>query len=229
MDDDALGTPFRSKTSLDEDTSLYAIPAKQDHSKSYTKLIIVSIMCLVFITGEIVGGIISHSISVISDATHLITDFIGFILSFVFLYYSSKNPDEQKSFGFHRLEIIGAIANLFIIWAVAFFLIIESTSRIVNKEFVQEPKIMLIVAGGGLLVNIGMYFVLHSGGGHSHGLGQECTHSHSAPAVIPSAIAEQPEFEVMQEEMDTEINKSAIKGEDTGAEQHNHQNCNHDP
>lgn len=103
MEDNTLHYQLRSKTSVDEDNTLYAIPAKQDHSKSYTKLFIVSVMCLIFITGEIVGGILSHSISVISDATHLITDLIGFILSFVFLYYSSKHPDNEKSFGFHRL------------------------------------------------------------------------------------------------------------------------------
>jgi zinc transporter 2 len=181
MDDQPeIQSPLQSKQSIEEDNLLFNIPVQQDHSGSFRKLIIVSIMCIMFIAGEIIGGIISHSISVISDATHLITDLIGFILSFVFLYYSSKHADDQKSFGFHRLEIVGALANLFIIWIVALFLIVESTSRIINKEFVEQPLIMLIVAGGGLMVNIGMYFVLHSGtGGHSHGLGQECTHSHS--------------------------------------------------
>jgi Co/Zn/Cd efflux system component len=38
---------------------------------------------------------------------------------------------------------------------------------------------MLITAGGGLIVNIGMYFILHSGGSHSHGLGQKCEHDHA--------------------------------------------------
>lgn len=118
------------------------------------------------------GGIIANSIAVISDAMHLITDFFGFILSFVFLYYSSKKSTNHKSFGFHRLEVVGALANLFIIWAVALFLFVESTTRIINKEFVQQPRVMLIVAVSGLCVNICMYFVLHSGGGHSHGLGQ---------------------------------------------------------
>lgn len=96
-------SPLQSKASIEEDLLLFRIPPQQDHSRSFTKLIIVSIMCVLFIAGEIVGGIISHSISVISDATHLITDLIGFILSFVFLYYSSKHADDQKSFGFHRL------------------------------------------------------------------------------------------------------------------------------
>ncbi len=178
---DSLQVPLTQTISIKEDEQLFKLPKQADHTQNYRKLLMVSILCVIFITGEVVGGIISHSISVISDATHLITDLIGFILSFVFLYYSSKHATSYKSFGYHRLEIIGAVANLFIIWAVALFLIIESTSRIVNKEFVQEPRIMLIVAGGGLLVNIGMYFILHSGG-HSHGLGKECEHDHGNPS-----------------------------------------------
>lgn len=67
------------------------------------------------------------------------------------------------------MEVIGALGNLFIIWALAVFLFYEATNRIIDKEFVEEPIAMLIVAGVGLLINIIMYFVLHTGG-HSHGL-----------------------------------------------------------
>jgi zinc transporter 2 len=102
---------------------------------------------------------------------------VGFIVSFVFLYYSDKASNKKNSFGFHRMEVVGALANLFIIWCIAIFLLYEATVRIINKEFVDDPKVMLIVAGGGLAVNIVMYFVLHTGqGGHSHGLGQKCEH-----------------------------------------------------
>ena len=79
------------------------------------------------------------------------------------------------SFGYHRMEVLGALGNLFIIWALALFLIYEATKRIINKQFVKEPIVMLIVAGVGLPVNIIMYFILHSGSSHSHGLmSDEC-------------------------------------------------------
>ena len=77
------------------------------------------------------------------------------------------------TFGYHRMELMGALGNLFIIWGLAFFLIYEATLRIINKEFVKEPLAMLIVAAAGLPINIIMYFVLHSGGSHSHGLMSE--------------------------------------------------------
>mgnify|MGYP000863080843 CR=1 FL=1 len=156
---------------------LYRIPKKTDNAKNYCKLIIVIVISVVFIGGEILGGVLSNSISVISDATHLFTDLVGFIVSFVFIYYSDRASDKKISFGFHRMEVIGALANLFIIWCVTVFLLYEATLRIINKEFVEDPKVMLIVAGGGLVINIIMYFVLHTGpGGHSHGIGQKCSH-----------------------------------------------------
>ena len=133
-------------------------------------------MASIFITLEIIGGIISNSISVISDATHLITDVIGFVLSFVALYYSRKKSNTKNSFGFHRVEIIGAVINLFTIWSIAVYLLIEATTRVINKSYVENPKIMFYVAVGGLGVNIIMFFILHSGGSHSHGLGQKCDH-----------------------------------------------------
>ncbi len=85
------------------DRKLYRIPKKTDNSKNYCKLIVVILISFVFIGGEIVGGVVSHSISVISDATHLITDLVGFLVSFIFLYYSDKKSNHKNSFGFHRM------------------------------------------------------------------------------------------------------------------------------
>lgn len=112
---------------------MYKPPPKEDSSGNYKKLIIVIIISFVFITGEFVGGYISGSISVISDAFHLLTDLLGFIVSFVFLWFAKKKPDERMSFGYHRMEVNGALGNLFIIWALAIFLIYEATLRIIEK------------------------------------------------------------------------------------------------
>ena len=82
------------------------------------------------------------------------------------------------TFGYHRMELIGALGNLFIIWTLAIIMLMEATTRIIDKEFVAEPLAMLIVGGGGLVVNIIMFFVLHSGS-HSHGLmAESCSHDH---------------------------------------------------
>ena len=90
-------------------------------------------MTVIFVVGEFVGGYISNSISVISDAFHLVTDLVGFVVTFVFIYFSRKRPNSVMSFGYHRMEIIGALGNLFIIWALGAFLYYESTMRIIDK------------------------------------------------------------------------------------------------
>lgn len=148
---------------------LYKPPPAEDYSSNFCKLYIVIAISFVFIAGEFVGGYISGSISVISDAFHLVTDLIGFGISYLFIYFSRKEPTEKMSFGYHRMELLGALGNLFIIWFLAIFMFYEATVRIINKEFVAEPVAMLIVGVAGLAINIIMYFVLHSGS-HSHGL-----------------------------------------------------------
>lgn len=113
--------------------NIYKPPPKDDNSTNYKKLIIVIVISFFFISGEFIGGYISHSISVISDAFHLVTDLLGFVVSFVFLWFSKKKPNKKMTFGYHRTEIIGALGNLFIIWTLAFFFLYEATNRIINK------------------------------------------------------------------------------------------------
>jgi Co/Zn/Cd efflux system component len=58
---------------------------------------------MVFIAGEVIGGTIAGSIAIISDAIHLVSDLVGFIFTFVFLYLSKKVMNERVSFGYHRM------------------------------------------------------------------------------------------------------------------------------
>jgi len=69
---------------------LYKPPPAEDYSGNFCKLYIVIAISFVFIAAEFVGGYISGSISVIADAFHLVTDLIGFTISFVFIYISRR-------------------------------------------------------------------------------------------------------------------------------------------
>ncbi len=114
-----------------------------------------------------------------SDAIHLVSDTIAFVFSFLFLYLSKKPPTSKMTFGYHRMELFGALANLFIIWFLILFVAYEATLRVFDKAFVEKPFVMLIAAGGGLIVNIVMYKILHGGASHSHGLlADGCSHDH---------------------------------------------------
>lgn len=157
--------------------AIYKPPPAEDYSKNYGKLTLVIIISFLFVAAELTGGIISGSIAIISDAFHLVTDFIGFILSFAFIHLSRRKPTAKVSFGFHRMELVGALANLFIIWLLAVMMIVEATDRIINKVYVKKPYFMLLFAIGAFFINVIMYFILHGGSEHSHGLMSE-PHSH---------------------------------------------------
>lgn len=65
------------------------------------------------------------------------------------------------SFGYHRAEVIGALASIFLIWGLTGILLYEAIIRVINKEIVKDPLIMLITAGFGLCCNLIMAKILH--------------------------------------------------------------------
>jgi cation diffusion facilitator family transporter len=91
------------------------------------------LISFVFIGSEIAAGIISNSIAIISDAIHLITDLVGFVFSFLFLYLSKKEPTSKMTFGYHRMELLGALSNLFIIYVLLLFVVFEASERIIAR------------------------------------------------------------------------------------------------
>jgi zinc transporter 2 len=121
---------------------------------------------------EVVGGLISGSLAILSDAAHMLSDFSGFAISMISIVISRNKPTYKLSYGYHRAEILGALCSILLIWGLTIWLVYEAIMKIYNKEKVDDPLIMLIVAIIGLICNIAMGHVLHSAGGH-HG------HSHS--------------------------------------------------
>lgn len=140
------------------------------------KLIIASILCVVFMIAEVVGGYLSNSLAIASDAAHLLTDFASFMISLFSLYMANRPKTKQMSFGWYRAEVIGALTSVLLIWVVTGVLVYMAVQRIMYKDFEIDAPIMLITSGIGVLVNIIMGVSLHSHG-HSHG-GTE-SHAHN--------------------------------------------------
>lgn len=168
-----------------EDSESHSHHFGDSHKKSQDiamkKLIYVSIICLVFMTIEIIGGYLANSIAIMSDAAHLLSDFLGFIISILSIYISKKNATNEMSFGFHRAEIIGALASVTLIWGLTVWLLYEAAMRIINPPEV-DGFIMLIVAVIGFLFNLVMGIVLaYNGVGHTfhfHDHGHDHEHGH---------------------------------------------------
>ncbi|KAG7225435.1 hypothetical protein INR49_027429 [Caranx melampygus] len=144
------------------------------------RLYVVSVVCLVFMIGEILGGYFAGSLAVMTDAAHLLVDFTSFIISLLSLWLSSRPATHRLSYGWHRAEILGALLSVFTIWLVTGVLVYLAVERLISDDFEIEGTIMLITSGCAVLANIIMALTLHqSGHGHSHGGLGSHGHSHS--------------------------------------------------
>ncbi|MDR2548357.1 MAG: cation diffusion facilitator family transporter [Rickettsiales bacterium] len=132
------------------------------HSAAESKRLIYSIIIVaITMSMEIVGGIISNSLALLSDAGHMLTDLFALVLSWVAHRFSAKKSDLQRSYGYHRLQIIAAFVNGVTLFLIAAIIIIESVKRFIFPVNV-EWKIMLTIATLGLIANIVVFFILHS-------------------------------------------------------------------
>ncbi|KAK7869064.1 hypothetical protein R5R35_000785 [Gryllus longicercus] len=147
------------------------------------KLILASVLCVLFMVGEIIGGVLSSSLAIATDAAHLLTDFASFMISLFSLWVASRPPTRRMSFGWYRAEVIGALTSVLMIWVVTGVLVYLAIERIVEKDFDIDARIMLITSALGVLVNLVMGLTLHQHGhGHSHSHGENAS-SHSESAV----------------------------------------------
>lgn len=80
------------------------------------QLAMATVLCSLFVTGEVVGGWVSGSLAIMSDAAHMFSDLASFGVSLLVLYIAERRPTKKMTFGYHRAEALGALATLIIIW-----------------------------------------------------------------------------------------------------------------
>ncbi|MFH1197985.1 MAG: cation diffusion facilitator family transporter [bacterium] len=102
---------------------------------------------------QIVGGVISGSLALISDAMHNFSDGISVIISFIALKLKSRENSPTHTFGLKRAEILAAVINAVVLIVIYIFLFYEAVQRFFAPQKI-EPGLMSIVAIIGLLANI---------------------------------------------------------------------------
>ncbi|XP_053566962.1 probable proton-coupled zinc antiporter SLC30A3 [Bombina bombina] len=140
------------------------------------KLYFACVVCFIFMIGEIVGGYLAHSLAIMTDAAHLLTDLGSMCVSIFSLWISTRPPTKSMNYGWHRSEILGALASILSIWIVTGVLVYLATVRIINNDYDIDGHVMLITSGCAVGVNIIMAYILHQSTtfhGHSHGSGYE--------------------------------------------------------
>jgi cobalt-zinc-cadmium efflux system protein len=108
---------------------------------------------------EFIGGMISGSMALVSDAGHNLTDVISLILGFFGERFSRRKATDRHSFGYKRVEIFTAIINAFMLWGVGLFIIIEAVHRFQSPNNIST-SLMLIIAVIGLMGNLFSVIVL---------------------------------------------------------------------
>jgi len=119
------------------------------------------ILNLIITLAEIIGGIISNSLALLSDALHNFSDTASLGISLIARKISGKDANADKTFGYRRAEIIGAFINLITLVLISLFLLKEGVERFIDPEPI-DGLIMFIVAIIGLLGNVITAMLLHS-------------------------------------------------------------------
>ncbi|HLV63008.1 cation diffusion facilitator family transporter [Galbibacter sp.] len=117
------------------------------------KNLILSIILNVLITtAQIIGGLISGSLSLLSDALHNFTDVISLVISYVAHYLTGKKASHHMTFGYKRAEIIAAFINAITLVVIAIFLIIEALQRFSDPKII-DSNLVIWLSVIGILAN----------------------------------------------------------------------------
>ncbi len=126
------------------------------------RLFITMLLNFSITVAEIIGGVISGSLSLISDAMHNFSDGIAVIISYIAIRLNKKPKDYKFTFGYKRAEILAAVFNASVLIGISLYLFFEAYERFVNPEPIKGG-IMIIVASVGLLANVAGTLLLKSG------------------------------------------------------------------
>ncbi|XP_014240279.1 zinc transporter 2-like [Cimex lectularius] len=143
-------------------------PMPMTNSQAWKKLVAATTMCLMFMVVELVGGYIAGSLAVMTDAAHLLSDCVGFLVGLFAVWISGQPPTNRFTYGYHRAEVLGALLSISVIWILTGIFIYLAVERLVKADFEIHADAMLIVSAIGIAINIIMGCILHTGHGHNH-------------------------------------------------------------
>lgn len=136
--------------------------SKTGYETSNRRLILTLGLNLLITVAELIGGIWSSSLALISDSLHNFSDAASVGITLGARRISRKDADQQRTFGYSRAEIISGFVNLITLILISLYLIVEAVIRIIHPEPISG-MIMFIVAGIGLFANVASTVLLYRG------------------------------------------------------------------
>src|SRR5262252_4477446 len=119
------------------------------------------LVTLGYIVLLVIAGARSHSLALLSEAGHNLSDFVALLLSLVAVYLHSRPPSATHTYGYHRAGVLAALVNAATLVIIAFLIFYEAVRRIQQPQPVHAGT-MVWVAGAGVIMNGAIAFMLYS-------------------------------------------------------------------
>jgi cobalt-zinc-cadmium efflux system protein len=125
----------------------------EGRSAQQTHLLIVLLMTGTFMVIEVVGGLLTRSLALMADAGHMLTDGAALGLSAFAMWMAARPSTPEKSYGYHRAEILAAVTNAVVLLLLAIWILYEAYRRVFEPPHVLGVP-MLLIGLVGLAVNV---------------------------------------------------------------------------
>ncbi|WP_313892183.1 cation diffusion facilitator family transporter [Psychrobacillus sp.] len=161
-----------------------------DHSHSTNKkvLLISFIIITSYMIIEVIGGFLTNSLALLSDAGHMLSDSISLAIALIAFKLGEKVASKSKTFGYKRFEILAAVLNGVTLILIALFIFYEAIQRFANPPEVATTG-MLIISSIGLAVNILVAWIMMRGGDTEGNLNMRGAYLHVLSDMLGSVGA----------------------------------------
>src|SRR6202158_6354694 len=131
---------------------------EQVRSRGSALKLALALTCVVLVV-ELAGGLISHSLALLSDAGHVLTDVFALGLAWFALAQASRPADSRRSYGYHRVSILAALVNSVTLIVIVLAIAYEAVQRLTHPQPVQGG-IVIVTALVGIAINLFVVFGL---------------------------------------------------------------------
>ena len=161
------------KSSFPKLYEIYSVLSKKRNLKLLTYFLIIN---LLFMFVEVIYGLLSNSLGLLTDGAHMLLDCTAVVIGLYSSYLSEFKSNNNYNYGYFRSEILGTFINSVFLFFIAVYIVFESIERFIEPKEIDSENLIL-VSFLGLVVNIiGLVFA-HDHGDHDHG--HEHSHEHS--------------------------------------------------
>jgi cobalt-zinc-cadmium efflux system protein len=131
---------------------VHAAPPGPGATRTQSVLRFSLVATLAYVVVTFVAGLRAHSLALLSEAGHNVSDFLALLLSFAAVYFQSRPANDSKTFGYQRAGVLAAFLNAATLIVIALWIGVEAVHRL-SAPVVVQPKLMMMVAAAGVVMN----------------------------------------------------------------------------